>query len=163
MSMEINGSYGYSKVYDAKQPEEARLAKQAEKAEKAAEKKAPAGQDAYISREQSAAKPSGLYRVEPDENGNRKIVFDDPKKPQTAPDAQKKSEEKCVANTDQVDNEIKKLKEKQKQLEQQIQSASAAGDEKKVRELEKQLAQVQSELSQKDNDTYRRQHSSFSQ
>lgn len=70
-------------------------------------------------------------------------------------------QEKCTGSTDQVDREIKKLKEKKKQLEQQIQSA--AGDEKKVRELKEKLAQVENELSQKDNDTYRRQHSTFSE
>ncbi len=57
--------------------------------------------------------------------------------------------------------EIKELKEKKKELEQQIKSAS--GDEEKVKELESKLAQVERELSQKDNDTYRRQHSTFSQ
>ncbi len=84
-----------------------------------------------------------------DENGNRKVFFDDPKK----------SEEKCVGNTDKVDREIQKLKEKQQQLEQQIRSAT--NDEQKVRELEKKLAQVEGELRQKDNDTYRRQNSEF--
>lgn len=68
----------------------------------------------------------------------------------------KDPEEKCIANTDQVDREIKSLKEKKKQLEQQIQMA--AGDEKKIATLEKRLAQVEEELSRKDNDTYRRQH-----
>ncbi len=48
------------------------------------------------------------------------------------------------------------MKEKKKQLEQQIQMA--AGDEKKIATLEKRLAQVEEELSRKDNDTYRRQH-----
>ena len=52
-----------------------------------------------------------------------------------------------------------KLKEKKKQLEQEIMSAS--GDEQKIQELERKLAQVESELSQKDNDTYRKQNSSF--
>ena len=38
---------------------------------------------------------------------------------------------------------------------------SASGDEKKVRELERKIAQVEQELSLKDNDTYRRQHTVF--
>ena len=59
-----------------------------------------------------------------------------------------------------MDREIKKLKEKKQQLEQQIQSAS--GDEKKIQELKKKLTQVENELRQKDNDTYRKQHSEFS-
>lgn len=106
--------------------------------------------DEYTKSESSETKPSGMYRFEQDEHGNRKLVFDDPKK-----DAKT-----CTGNTDQVDREIRKLKEKAQQLEQQIRAAS--GDEKKVSDLEKKLAQVQSELSQKDNDTYRRQHTIFS-
>ena len=68
--------------------------------------------------------------------------------------------EKCVADTHKVDGEIKRLKEEKQQLEQQIQSAS--GDEEIRRKLEKKLAQVENELSRKDNDTYRRQNASVS-
>lgn len=106
--------------------------------------------DEYTKSEPSDAKPSGLYRFEQDEHGNRKLVFDDPKK----------DTKTCTGNTDQVDREIRKLKEKAQQLEQQILASS--GDEKKAADLEKKLSQVQSELSQKDNDTYRRQHTIFS-
>lgn len=140
--------------------------------------------DEYISSEKSGAKPSGLYRVGQDESGNRKIYFEDPGKSGHADGKEQaeksrdssgkdgegrgskagganpeKSEEKCVGNTDKVDREIRALKEKKKQLEQQIRSAS--GEEGKVRELKEKLAQVENELSRKDNDTYRRQNSSF--
>ena len=71
-----------------------------------------------------------------------------------------KAEEKCTGDTGKVDREIEQLKEKKKQLEQQIQSAG--GDSKKVQELERKLAQVENELSQKDNDTYRRNNTIFS-
>lgn len=108
--------------------------------------------DEYTRREASDAKPSGLYRFEQDEHGNKKLVYDDPKK----------ENKTCAGNTDQVDREIRKLKEKSQQLEQQLRAASASGDEEKAASLEKKLAQVQSELSQKDNDTYRRQHTVFS-
>ena len=47
------------------------------------------------------------------------------------------------------------MKEEKRQLEQQIQAET---DENKVKELEKKLAQVEAELSQKNNDTYRRQN-----
>ena len=87
-----------------------------------------------------------MYRMGQDENGNPKVLYDDPKK--------------CTANTDEVDREIKKLKEQKQQLEQKINAA--AGDEEKVKELEKKLSQVEGELSQKDNDTYRRQNAVFS-
>ncbi len=142
--------------------------------------------DEYVNSEKAGAKPSGLYRVGQDASGNKKIFFDDPKKAGRA-DGQKapsvkpgepddsgdvkagqprvksgepdESEEKCVGNTNQVDKEIRELKAKKKQLEQQIQSAQK--DTGKVKELEKELAQVEGELSRKDNDTYRKQHSQF--
>lgn len=102
--------------------------------------------DTYISSEKSGAKASGLYRLEQDEEGKRKIVYDAP--------------QKNTANTDQVEREIRELKEKRRQLEQQIRSAGT--DRHKAGELEKKLAQVESEISRKDNDTYRRQHVQFS-
>ncbi len=111
--------------------------------------------DEYISGRQSETKPSGLYRVGEDENGNQKVFFDDPQKS----DNSGKPAEKCTANTDKVEREIRKLKEKEQELKQQIQSN--CGNEKKVKELEKKLKQIESELSQKDNDTYRRQHTQF--
>ncbi len=144
MSMEINGRYSqYQTDYAERLKAGQEEAKETEKI--------PVPHDEYVSSEKSGVKPNGLYRLGQDEDGKKKVFFDDPKK----------SEEKCTGSTDEVDREIKKLKEKKKQLEQQIQSA--AGDEKKVRELEEKLAQVESELSQKDNDTYRRQHSTFSE
>ncbi len=51
---------------------------------------------------------------------------------------------------------VSRLREK-KRLEQQIKAA--AGEEEKVKEWKKKLAQVEEELSWKDNDTYRRQNS----
>lgn len=114
--------------------------------------------DEYISSKKSPEKPSGLYRVVPDESGNPKVLYDDPKKVQEYPPGDK--EEPCTTNTDSVDREIEKLKEKQKQLKQQINAASK--DEEKVRELRKKLAAVEQELQQKDNDAYRRQNASVS-
>ena len=88
-----------------------------------------------------------------DENGNPKVLYDDPKKVQKK-SATGKAEE-CTTNTDAVDREIEKLKEEKRQLEQQIQAET---DDEKVKELEKKLAQVEAELNQKNNDTYRRQN-----
>ena len=103
-------------------------------------------------------------------------MYDDPKKPagnraaekadQKSVDADqgedpKVSGQKCIGNTDRVDQEIRKLKEQKKQLQQQIKSA--AGDEEKVRQLQAELAQVENELSQKDNDTYRKQNTVFTE
>ena len=186
MAMQIHGNYDHSGTDYTERVKEKQADQRAEKvkeAEKAAEEK-NAGKmseprDEYISSEKSGQKPTGLYRVGQDENGNRKLFFDDPKAghangrgdrseesengkaPKAGGDSQGKPAEKCVTNTDKVDREIKKLKEKKQELEQQIQSAS--GDEKKIRELEKKLAQVENELSQKDNDTYRRQNASVSE
>jgi len=186
MAMQIHGNYGHSGTGYAEKVKEKQAAERAEKAkevEKAAEEKKsgrlPEPQDEYISSEKSGQKSAGLYRVGQDENGNRKIFFDAPEAghvngkgdrseesedgeaPEISGDSQGKPAEKCVTNTDKADREIKKLKEKKRQLEQQIQSVS--GDEKKIHELEKKLAQVENELSQKDNDTYRQQNASVSQ
>ena len=109
--------------------------------------------------------PSGRYWPGRDEDNKPKIYFDAPeqeKAPETAgankkPDGDKA--ESCTCNTDKVDREIEKLKQKLERLEQQY---NAETDAAKRRELEQKLAQVKSELSQKDNDAYRRQHASFS-
>ena len=125
----------------------------------------PVPKDEYISSEKSGSKPSGLYRLGQDENGNPKVMYDDPKRVAKAKDVQPKEEpakkaEKCTTNTDNVDREIEKLKEEKKQLEQRIKAA--AGDKEKVKVLEKKLAQIEGELSQKDNDTYRRKNAVIS-
>lgn len=111
----------------------------------------PVPRDEYISSEKSGVKASGLYRLGRDENGNKRVCFE----------KAEKSAERCKTNTNKIDGEIKQLKEKQRRLEQQIRSAS--GDKKKARELEKKLEQVQSELSRKNNDTYRRQNALVSE
>lgn len=67
--------------------------------------------------------------------------------------------ERCTCDTDKVDREIKTLKKKREELERQIHSET---DETRARELEAELARVEAELSQKDNDAYRRQHAVFS-
>ena len=163
MSMEINGNYYDVKNYSAKDPVK-------EKAADHDSDKPAAPQDEYVNGQKSDAKPSGLYRVGQDENGNRKIFYDDPNKskqkeengvPKAGGGKPGKPAERCVGNTDAVDREIQKLKDKKKQLEQEIQAA--CDGEKKTKELEKKLAQVENELSQKDNDAYRRQHTSFTE
>lgn len=171
MPMEINGKYDqYQTDYADRLKAEQEKAKETERGQNDEEVsgKVPVLHDEYISSEKSGANPSGLYRVGQDENGNRKVFFDDPKKsgnaddngkPKVKSDEPEKSDEKCTGSTDKVDREIKRLREKKKELEQQIKSVS--GDEEKVKELKNKLAQVERELSQKDNDTYRRQHSTF--
>ena len=112
--------------------------------------------DEYISSEKSGSKPTGLYRLGQDENGNPKVLYDDPKKAEKAKKEPEKKAEECTTNTDGVDREIENLKDQKKQLEQQIRSAT--NDENKVKELKQKLQQIEAEISQKDNDGYRRQN-----
>lgn len=168
MSMEISSNYkDYKNEYlDRVQTGQDKV-KEASQDQRGEDKNEgiPVPKDEYISSEKSGSKPSGLYRLGQDENGNPKVMYDDPKRVAKAKDVQPKEEpakkaEKCTTNTDNVDREIEKLKEDKKQLEQQIKAA--AGDKEKVKVLEKKLAQIEGELSQKDNDTYRRQNAVIS-
>ncbi len=136
--------------------------------------------DEYIPEEPQ--EPSGRYWMGRDEDGQPKIYFDDPeraanapKQPEDAPKAEepnpagqgakgpegkKDKGETWECNTDKVDREIEKLKKKQQELEQRLNTET---DEAKVKDLEHQLAQVEQELKQKDNDTYRRQNATYTQ
>lgn len=133
--------------------------------------------DEYIPSEKD--EPIGLYSMEQDENGNPKIKLDSSEsRPANKPDKQedksadksdepdkadkpekeKSESEECICNTDKVDRELKRLREKAERLEQQLRSATGEEAEK----LQKQLAAAQNELVQKDNDTYRKSHAEFS-
>lgn len=138
--------------------------------------------DEYLPEEKR--EPYGRYWLGKDEEGSPKIYFDDPEAAEGAPvspeapkaedpDGEKEpmspekagppgkggKEEKCIGNTDAVDREIRKLKEKKEKLEAKLDRET---DETKRESLERQLAQVENELRQKDNDAYRRQHAVFS-
>ena len=76
------------------------------------------------------------------------------------PEGKRDKDETWECNSDKVDREIEKLKKKQRELEQRLNTET---DEAKVKDLERQLAQVERELQQKDNDTYRRQHTTVRQ
>ena len=71
------------------------------------------------------------------------------------PERKKDKDEVWEGNSDKVDREIEKLKRKQQELEQRLNTET---DEAKIKDLERQLSQVEQELRQKDNDAYRRQH-----
>ncbi len=136
--------------------------------------------DEYIPEEPQ--EPSGRYWMGKDEDGQPKIYFDDrsraadaPKQPDGAPETEepdsagqgakgpegeKDKGETWECNTDKVDREIEKLKKKQQELEQRLNTET---DEAKIKDLEHQLAQVEQELKQKDNDTYRRQNAAYTQ
>lgn len=68
----------------------------------------PVPKDEYISSGKSGNKPSGLYCMGHDQNGNLKILYDDPKKVEKK-SATGKSEE-CTTNTDAVEREIERGK-----------------------------------------------------
>ena len=65
----------------------------------------------------------------------------------------------CTTNTDQVDTEIKKLREEKQQIIQQLRKAD--GNAEKQADLEMRLAQLDAELQAKDNDSYRKQHANI--
>ena len=58
-----------------------------------------------------------------------------------------------------MDREIEALKKRREQLKRQLESAA---DPDKAQKLEQKLAQVEAELTQKDNDAYRRQNAVYS-
>ena len=64
--------------------------------------------------------------------------------------------EKTTTDTDSVDNEIERLKEKKAELEQKLRTA----DEAKRQQIEAELNQVNAELMLKTTESYRRDHSS---
>lgn len=122
-----------------------------------------ADKDQFVPGEQEE-KP-GLYRVVPDEDGAPKIQLDQPARKKPDPgtqgqDGPARKEGTATVNTDRVDQQIRKLKGKKKQLEQQVRAAAGTDREE---ELRKRLAQIRIELQQKDNDAYRRQNADVSQ
>lgn len=107
----------------------------------------------------------GIYRPGKDAEGYPKIDYIDPKKdvsPESKVDDKVSNDprksESTTTDTDKVDREIEKLKEKKARLEQEIRTAE---DDQKKR-LEQELNQVEAELAQKDNDNYRRQNAVIS-
>lgn len=86
-----------------------------------------------------------------DDKPNRSLMhFTEEEKQRLAGRLPKKS---TTISTDKVDAEIKLLKNKKSQLEQKISAQADNSD------LQRQLAQIEDELNQKDNDIYRKQHS----
>ena len=122
--------------------------------------------DEYVPEEKP--EPSGRYWLGKDEDGKPKIYFDAPDA-SDASDGDKGAEgpeksgsdkdgQSCTCNTDKVDREIEKLKKQKQELEQQINRET---DKSKIEDLKAKLAQIEKELSQKDNDAYRRQHATY--
>lgn len=134
--------------------------------------------DEYVPEGERKRESYGRYWLGKDEDGGPKIYFDgpesaeapkaeDPEKDEkpgapgkAAPPDKGGKEKKCIGNTDAVDREIRRLREKKEKLEARLHRET---DETKWESLERQLAQVENELRQKDNDSYRRQHSTFAE
>lgn len=116
--------------------------------------KASENRDEYIPSEEK--EPIGLYSVAPGENGEPRILFDKAED-KSADNSDKPEEETVTGNTDMVDREIKKLRDKARLLSQKLRSA----DEKTASGIQRELERVNAELAQKDNDEYRRQHTVF--
>lgn len=122
-------------------------------------KQSPAAPRMDEYRPEEAHIPTGLYRIGADEQGAPKICFDAPEAAppqQSAPDSRA---ELCTADTGKVDRELEQLRRERQQLAQQLNSET---NETKAKELQRKLAALDSELGQKDNDAYRRQHTVFS-
>ncbi len=143
----IQGSIGIGKAQELQRPEQVQAAPQ----EQASAKKPQQAPDEYTPEDKADHAPIGLYRVV-QEDGAPKVEFDDPEK---APEPEKEARDVTTMDTGKVDREIKRLKEKQEKLSQQI---GREQDPAKKEQLERELSQVERELAKKDNDTYRRQH-----
>lgn len=146
MSVRIEGNQN---LYRTKEDVQVKEAQKKENSKENVDAFAP--KDTYESSEKSG-KATGLYQLKVDEEGKKKVFFDDPKKSEI------KGEEKCTTDTSQVDREIRKLKEEVKHLKQQIKNA----DPEEKKRLEQRLAQAEMKLSQKDNDSYRKQNAKIS-
>ena len=91
MSMEISGNYkDYKNEYLERAQTEQDKVKRTSQEQRAEDKSegVPIPKDEYISSEKSSSKPSGLYRLGQDENGNPKVMYDDPKRAAKAKDVQ---------------------------------------------------------------------------
>lgn len=126
--------------------------------------------DKYTPEDKTGLEHSGLYRLASGKNGPE-LRFDAPVDESPAaseasgvPDraAPKKSSgrktEQCTTDTGRVDRELEKLRARQEKLAGQL--CTATPD--KTENLKKQLAQVENELRQKDNDSYRKAHAAVS-
>lgn len=91
-----------------------------------------------------------------DDKPTRSLLhFNDDEKARLAGRLPKKDVTKAA--TDKVDAEIKVLKNEKLKLEQQLSTSANPNAD-----LQKQLAQIENELRQKDNDAYRKAHAQFS-
>lgn len=144
----VNGLYGVKSAENAE--------KQRENVPE--EEKYSHGRDEYVPSEEDV--PIGLYSLSEDGDGGMAVEYDMAEKSDKKAEDGEKSQksESCTCNTDRVDREIEKLREKQEQLEEKLRNAEG----ERAEQIKKQLESVSAELALKDNDTYRRQNAVFS-
>lgn len=109
------------------------------------------------------AAPPGTQAAEPPARPDAPPASQRPLRPvrdEYVPENRNRGEKLCTGNTDKVDREIRQLKEKREELKQRLSSET---DEQRLRELERELSRVESELRRKDNDDYRRRHTIFTE
>lgn len=111
--------------------------------------------DSYSPEDKDTHAAIGLYRVV-QEDGVPRVEFDDP---EAAPAREAEKSSVTTMDTDKVDREIEQLRKRQEELARQVDGEK---NPQRKEQLERQLAQVEQELSRKDNDGYRRQHAEIS-
>lgn len=145
--------------------------------------------DEYIPSGDKPNETPGIYRMEKDENGQPKIVFDRPDSPEKSEQASEKkesdiaspevepkqseSEDKSQAPEKADDKKAdtnctvdtgkvdREIKKLKEEKKQIEQELKNANDEEKHKDLDRRLSQVEAELSAKDNDGYRKQNSTY--
>ncbi len=137
-------------VSSVRQVESLKPTEIAPKTEKKEMEKIPENRDEYVPGEEK--EPIGLYRVLPDEEGNPRVALDGEK-----PKSDDSESNTTTANTDEVDREIKALRDKAQALRQKLRSA----DESTAADIGRELEKVTAELARKDSDEYRRQNTVF--
>ena len=116
--------------------------------------------DEYIPGDRTGLEHSGFYEPVPGENGPG-LRFDAPEDgpaPGRAATSSGDKARRTTMNTDWVDREIEKLRAQREKLVRQLRSAAP----EQAGRLQKRLSQLENELRQKDNDTYRRAHAVIS-
>lgn len=114
--------------------------------------------DEYIKGSRPAVK--GIYGLKADEHGENKISYESPDKISDDKKVSGDEKKKYVTNTDSVDKEIERLKEKKENIEQELRMEK---DVEKKKRLEEELSRIESELTMKDNDNYRRSKAQVSE
>lgn len=151
-----------SGVYQAPAVRQASDVQAAEDARKASAPSAAPDFDEYIPEDRTGLEHSGFYEPVQGENGPG-LRFDAPEdvpvSGKAAPGNSSGSKaEQTTTNTDSVDREIERLRARQEKLAGQLRSASPEDAER----IQKRLSQLENELRQKDNDTYRKAHAVIS-